>query len=217
MTTWYKFISNRFSMAGVILAALILTQTVSLQADSLWIKSGHNEKGMFADTRASDVGDIILVIVSESARMTASQDTKTEKKSGISNAVTKFLFSPAASGFGTHNGELPATEISGSNSFEGSGSITNNQTLTTQFSVRVIDRLPNGVLVIEGVKVVAFAKERHFAVLTGFVRARDITANNSVSSSRIADAHLEMLSEGSLSEAQRRGWITKINDLINPF
>ena len=186
-------------------------------AESIWRKMGNNEKGMFADKRASRVGDILTVLVEESSRMVNSRRTKTEKKSAINNKVTQFLFSAAASGFGTHNGELPATNVSGDNTHEGGGEICNQQTVTGRISVIVIDTLPNGNLVVEGVRVVSYSGETQYMVLRGIVRIYDIEVDNTILSSEIADARVEFISEGSLTENQRKGWFVKINNLLNPF
>ena len=127
------------------------------------------------------------------------------------------MFSAAASGFGTHNGELPATNVSGDNTHEGGGEISNQQTVTGRISVIVIDTLPNGNLVVEGVRVVSYSGETQYMVLRGIVRIYDIEVDNTILSSEIADARVEFISEGSLTENQRKGWFVKINNLLNPF
>lgn len=202
---------------ALLAALLLILVPLALPARSLWLAPGSSEKGVVADLKASAIGDIVTVIVRESSRMTASQSTNTSKDSEIVNMVNQYLFSPSASNFGTHNGELPATNITGESSHSGGGNITNNQSFTTQFSVRVIDRLPNRQLVVEGVRMVLVSGERHFLVLTGVLRPVDISSDNTILSSRIADARIEFISEGTLTEAQKKGWLQKLNDLVNPF
>lgn len=185
------------------------------QATSLWNQSGRNNRSMFADKTAYQRGDIITVVVSESAQQVQSLRLQTDKSAGINNAVGQWLF--ANSGFGTHNKELPATDISGNNTYTGGGEISNQQTLTGRVSVMVIDVLPNGNLVIEGTRRVSFSGETQYAVLRGLVRKYDIAASNLVESDKIADATIQFISEGKLTESQRKGWLLQINDKVNPF
>src|SRR5690606_7703286 len=142
---------------------------------------------------------------------------KTEKKSAMDNAVSQFLFTPGASDLGTHNGELPATSLSSSNSFQGGGEISDRQSVSARAAVTVIDVLPNGNLVIEGRRYVAYANEKQHAVLHGIVRPEDIQTGNVVVSSAIADARVEFSSKGAISSVQRKGWFTRVLDTINPF
>lgn len=212
MTTPYKYISNRFIYAT---AALVLLTPV--QSSSLWLKKVHNEKGMFADKRASMRGDIVTVLVNESFNSTNSVSTENEKDSTINNTINRWLFSPSASRFGTHNGELPATDIQGSSEYESTGTLSANQSLRDRFSVLVIDRLPNGNLVLEGTRMITTSGQSQFVVLRGIVRAMDIREDNTINSSAIADARIEYISEGALTDAQRKGWLQKVNELVTPF
>ena len=170
---------------------------------------------MVSDRRATQVGDILTVIVSESASVQASSRTKTDKTSGVDASVDQFLF--PSSRLGTHNGELPGSKMSGSTDFSGGGEITNRQTVSARAAVTVVDVLPNGNLVIEGSRYVAFSDEQQYAILRGIVRPDDIQPGNTVLSSAIADARVEFLSKGAISAAQRKGWFTRIIDTINPF
>ncbi len=185
--------------------------------ESLWTKKNSRERSMFADRKASRAGDILTVVIDESSTMANTQRTTTSKKSSIANEINQFLFSPATSGFGTHNGELPKTDITGDNSYEGGGNVSNQQSFSGRASLTVIDTLPNGNLVLEGVRVVSFSGETHYMILHGIVRSEDITPGNTVFSSSIADARIETVTEGSLTASQKKGWLNKINDLVNPF
>jgi len=203
------------TLTGIILLAPFSGNPVL--GESLWTKKNNRERSMFADRKASQAGDILTVIIDESSTMANTQRTTTSKKSSIANEINQFLFSPSASGFGTHNGELPKTNITGDNSYEGGGNISNRQSFSGRASLTVIDKLPNGNLVLEGIRVVSFSGETHYMVLHGIVRPEDITPGNTVFSSAIADARIETVTEGSLTVTQKKGWLNKINDLINPF
>ncbi|MDG1324892.1 MAG: flagellar basal body L-ring protein FlgH [Opitutales bacterium] len=190
---------------------------------SLWMKSTNNQRGLYGDKRSFSVGDLITIDVGESSSLAASQNSVRNRQSQVENAVKQFLF--ANSKMGTHNGGLPGTEIESKSSNKGGGSIANTQDLKGRVSVVVIDVLPNGVLVLEGARMVTFSGESYYAVLKGMVRQEDIGAGfreglryrNIVSSQYIADAQIEFVSKGSLNDAQKESWYQKIASVVNPF
>lgn len=202
----------------VLLSVLMMNGGIAeVAAKSLWQKTSSHYKGRLADKTARTKGDILTIVISETNTLSNTLSTTTAKEADINNLVTSFLFPAAASGFGSHNGALPRTQIEGDNEYTGGGTISNTLSLTGKASVMVIDVLPNGNLVIEGVRVISSSGERQYVVLHGFVRPYDITSDNMVMSDRIADARIEYISEGSLTEAQKKGWLMRLNDAINPF
>ena len=172
---------------------------------------------MYADHRASRVGDILTVVISETAATTASQSKKSNKESSIDAGVSQFIFPPAVSRLGTHNGALPGTSLSAKSDFSGGGQVNNSQSLNARAAVLVTDVLPNGNLVIEGVRMVTFSGETQYVTLHGLVRADDVTSANTVASSNVADVRIEFISEGSLTDAQKKGWLTKLYDKLRPY
>jgi flagellar L-ring protein precursor FlgH len=196
---------------------------VAVQATSLWTKSSNTQRGMFGGKRAYGVGDLITIDVAESSSLAASQNSVRNRQLEVENAVTQFLY--ANSKLGTHNGGLPGTQIETKSSNQGGGSIANTQNLKGRVSVVVIDVLPNGVLILEGARMVTFSGESYYAVLKGMVRQEDIgfgfkdglRYRNIVSSQYIADAQIEFVSKGSLNDAQKESWYQKLSNAINPF
>ena len=195
---------------------LALVALLDARAGSLWT-NGAGERSMFADRKAARAGDILTIVVSESAAATNTQSKKSNRESSLEDAVNRFLFSVAASKLGTHNGELPSTDISGKANYSGGGEVINNQSLTSRAAVLVTDVMPNGNLVIEGVRVVTFSGETQYVVLHGLVRPDDISAANTIFSSNIADARVEFIAEGNLTDAQKRGWLSKLYEKLRPF
>ena len=197
--------------------------SVSVFATSLWNKSTNTQRGLFGGKRAYAVGDLVTIDVAESSSLTASQNSVRNRQSQIENAVQQFLF--ANSGMGKHNGGLPGTEIESTSSNQGGGSIANTQDLKGRVSVVIIDVLPNGVLVLEGARMVTFSGESYYAVLKGMVRQEDIgfgfkdglRYRNIVSSQFIADAQIEFVSKGSLNDAQKESWYQRLAAILNPF
>jgi len=189
---------------------------------SLWLKGGE-QKGLYWGKRAHTVGDLITIDVAESSSLAASQNSVRNRQLEVENAVSQFLY--ANSGFGKHKGGLPGTQIETQSSNQGGGSIANTQDLKGRVSVVVIDVLPNGVLVLEGARLVTFSGESYYAVLKGMVRQEDIgfgfkdglRYRNIVSSQYIADAQIEFISKGSLNDAQKESWYQKLSSMLNPF
>jgi flagellar L-ring protein FlgH len=227
MKTKFRFTSK--SITILVLAAL----GASGVAGSLWRDGITDERGMFADKRAKRVGDIVTIIVQETASVSNSLRLKTDKdaKSSVigaaSSVLNQFLGNipnhtltkEIQKGLppGVTLPSPPAQVVDGNNNYNGGGDIKNTQTISTRCAVQVIDTLPNGNLVLEGVRQVSFTKERQFASFRGIVRTYDIGPDNTVLSSNVADARIEIVSEGTLTESQKKGWLLRLNDKINPF
>jgi flagellar L-ring protein precursor FlgH len=77
--------------------------------------------------------------------------------------------------------------------------------------------MPNGNMVIEAKKEVMVNKEKQIAVLTGIIRARDISYDNIIASNKIADMQIKFSGKGPVSEQARRGWLSWILNIIWPF
>ena len=172
---------------------------------------------MFADKKARRVGDILTIIVQENNGSTRANTTSTSKQSSVNANISSFLYPASATGLLSKNGQLPAMSFSGANTFTGGGQIANQETITAQLAVRVIDVLPNGNLVIEGRRQTEFAGEKQDAILRGTVRFDDVTANNTILSANIADASIQYVSKGVITDNQKKGWFNKVWDKVSPF
>ena len=192
---------------------LALVAAPSLFADSLWTAPGSSEHSLVADHKASQIGDILTITVQESANTAASQRTKTDTTASADASITTFLYP----GLLKRKGAMPAFNASGTNSFSGGGDIANSQTINATAAVLVTDVLPNGNLVIEGVRRLTFAGETQHMVLHGIVRPDDVSSANTVVSTNIADARVEFISEGSITDAAKKGWFTKLYEKLRPY
>ena len=210
---------NRASLHAAWVFAIVIGAIVALclfvpttRASSLWPANGQS-KSMFADRKATAKGDIITIVVAESAVAQSSQSKSSNRESSLEDAISRFIYS----GLGAHKGQMPSISASGSASFSGGGNTSNSQSLSARAAVLVSDVLPNGNLVIEGVRVVTFSGETQYVVLRGIVRPDDIARDNSVISTNIADARVEFYAEGALTDAQKRGWLAKIYEKLHPL
>lgn len=204
------------SRAGALVAAVAsLMLLLPARADSLWTQGPG--RGLVSDPRATSVGDILSILVQESSAASKDNTTKTAKTAGVDASIASFLFSPQASGLLTQKGQMPALKYSSKSDFEGGGQINNSEKIQARIAVQVIDVLPNGNLVVEGRRTTAFGGETQEAILRGTVRPSDITANNTVFSYNVADASIKFTGKGAVSDAQRKGWFTKLWDKLTPF
>jgi flagellar L-ring protein precursor FlgH len=199
------------------LAVAALGAATGLRADSLWNTHANEPRSIYADHKASRSGDILTIVVQESAAASTTQNKESTRASTLNDSVSQFLFSPASSGLLSHNGAAPSIQIAGKSDYTGGGQVSNSQTVTSRAAVLVTDALPNGNLVIEGVRLVSFSGESQYIVLHGLVRQDDIASDNTIFSSNIAEARVEFISEGSLSDAEKLGWFSKLYEKLRPF
>ena len=199
------------------LTFFILALAGPLSAQSLWLAAGSREVSLTSDPKAARVGDIITIVIAESTSLSSSSNKTTNTADSAQGAVTQFLFPPAVSGFGTQRGQLPGLGWGGKSDYSGGGKVNNSQIVTGRAAMLISDVLPNGNLVIEGARQVSFSGETQHVVLRGIVRPADISPANTVLSTNIAEARLEFLSEGELSSAQKRGWLSKLYQTLRPF
>jgi flagellar L-ring protein FlgH len=209
-----RLFSSLYNSTAV-LFALLLLHASDASADSLWKDS--TSRSIAADKKAHCVGDILTILIQENNGATRNNNTTTEKKASVAAAISSFFYSPAASGLLTKQGTLPALNYSSDTKFNGGGTIDNGETITAQMAVRVVDVLPNGNMVVEGTLRTAFSGEKQDAIVRGTVRPDDIAANNTLVSYNIADATIQFISKGTITDNQKRGWFTTIWDKISPF
>jgi flagellar L-ring protein precursor FlgH len=114
---------------------------------------------------------------------------------------------------------MPIAEykIEAASNFTGSGSTNSSETLSMNFTVRVVDILENGVLVIRGDRRIVMRNESISMVLTGLVRTKDISATNTVNSNRVADAHIYYETDGEVSRGSRPGYFWRLFQFLNPM
>ena len=199
----------------ILLAALVVLPAQILFSQSLW--HDDNGRSMFADKRGTGVGDILTIVVQENTTASKSKETKTERSSSLTAAIASFLYPASAGGFLAHNGQMPAMQYNSDHKHDGSGSINHSESIIAHIAVKVIDVLPNKNLLIEGKRETSFSGERQTIVLHGVVRDADVASDNTVLSYNVADATIQILGKGTVSDTERKGWFNRIWDKVNPF
>ena len=184
---------------------------------SLWVDGGSLSE-MFINAKAHRVGDIVTIKIVENSKATNKATTKTDRTTATSVGLTELfgLENKFPSGSNFFNPFSPVTSEYG-NQFDGSGSTARSGALTAYISARIIQVKPNGNLIIEGNREVRVNHENQIITLTGEVRPRDISPDNIVKSTYIADARISYSGSGTLNDQQRPGWLARILDNIWPF
>ena len=183
---------------------------------SLW-HDGRPASMLFTDARALRVNDLVVIKVEEVADARRSTNTDIDRSSEGSAEISQFLgllaklkeISPA----------LDPAKISGksSSSFNGKGNTGRTEYLSATVPAVVRKVLPNGNLFVEGHRVILVnAEEQHFYI-SGVVRPIDIDQENSVKSSMVADAEIEFVGRGVLTDNQKQGWLSNLLGKIWPF
>ncbi len=174
--------------------------------------------GLLEDTRAVRPGDIVLIQIDESADATGNSTTHLSRDStadlGISNVfgLLGALKAMAPAADPTHM----LTWMSNAD-FSGQGNTSRQGELRGSIAVRVTREMPNGDLFLEGTKVILINYEEYHLYISGLVRRADIGEDNTVPSSRIADAEIEFTGRGDIDDQQRKGILGRALDKANPF
>lgn len=160
----------------------------------------------YVDRVARNVGDVLMIEISEQSSSTFNASTTAQKTSGNSASldVVKGFF-------GRLFGPLMT---SGSGNSSGSGSTVQQSRMVTQMSVIVKEVMPNGQMVIEGTRTLVTNKETQTFVLSGLIRASDIESDNTIDSTRIAEAEIRLEAKGQVADRQRKGVLTQLIDWL---
>jgi flagellar L-ring protein precursor FlgH len=176
----------------------------SLQAPPVSTGSLYQERynfGLYTDQQARKVGDIITVIFDESYRSQKSAETVADKSSSnniAANSVAGMV--PGWKNIGLN------TDTETDRQFSGKGEADRSNSLTGQISVSVSEILPNGILRIRGEKWLTLSDGDEYIRIRGLVRPADITPDNTVASSKVADARISFGGRGNLNNSTEMGW-----------
>jgi len=193
--------------------ALNTTIPDTSDAGSLWANGGS---GLLSDPKAARVGDLVTVLVSEKAKATRSLGTKQSKKSDRKAGLSASLKYGAALANKDVN---PSGDIGMTNSknFDGSGSTNNSDTLTASVTSVVMHVYPNGNMRIVGKRLINVNHEPQEITFSGVIRPIDIAPNNTIPSSKVAQAYISYGGTGALATVAHEGWLSQSLDQVWPF
>jgi len=189
----------------------------ALTKGSLYRENG--EYFSFTDHKSRRIGDIVTIKIVENYQSSDTVKQATSKNSSLSGSILSFL--------GLENkiskvfkdaqpSSLFNTSLSSSTS--GQGNISRQSKIVATISARVVKVLPNGNLIIRGIRTLKRDKDLEYIAITGMIRPEDIAADNTVLSTQISDAYIEYSGKGPSSEvASGPGFITRLLHLLWPF
>jgi flagellar L-ring protein precursor FlgH len=168
---------------------------------------------LFEDYRARRVGDILTVKLEEKTE--AEKETETTISKANNNSITNpTLFGttpefdlPGFLPLANNDKNNLAFSLGSTHDFKGAGDSDQSNKLTGDISVSVVEILPNGNMVIRGEKVITINQGNEYIRISGMISPRDIDANNTISSKRIADAQIAYVGDGPTNDANVMGWL----------
>ena len=193
------------AVAGI--SVMVLATAFPVSAKSLWSNGdGHTENLYFSDNKARNVGDILTIIISETATTSATRSSSNSKSGNVNMQAGLGVFDFL-------NSIFPAS-ISGSDNFKADGSSASTNRANGRVSVTVVEVEPNGNMIVEGTQSIWQNKNEHKITLRGVVRRDDVTYANTVSSAQVADATIRFDGKGPLNSKQRQGILTQIFNIL---
>lgn len=192
--------------------------------NSLW-RDNAQLVALFADNKAVEVGDLLTIKIVESAMATNNASTDTGRNTNLLAGIDNLLGLEQKYTNPDHPGYKPFRKINPfgkiqanfENSFSGTGTTARSGDLTGFLTARVTGRLHNGNLQIRGVREIKVNNESQLLTLTGIVRAKDVSAENIVLSTYVADARITYSGTGVINDKQKPGWLARTIDNVWPF
>lgn len=186
----------------LVILMLLIAPAPYAKADSLWADNAPTAN-LFSDHRAHNVGDVITIIISESssAKRAGNASNSKSASSNVEDGTGLLTFINALSG-------------SSSDKFSADGSLSNTNKVTGRITVKVVEVQPNGQLMIKGTQSIKQNTDEQTITITGVVRPEDVTAENTVLSSNVADAQLKIEGKGPIAGKQRQGILTQIFNFL---
>ena len=175
------------------------------------IYAGRTGKPMrlFQDNKASDLGDLLTIVLVENTTATTKANTAVTKKSGLDFAA------PSIGG-----AVVPglSASVEGGRDFAGNGNSAQSNKLDGQLTVRVVQDLGNGNLLVRGDKQLRLNQGDELVQVQGIVRRADIGSDNRVTSDRVADARIVYGGRGTLARSNAMGWLGRFfNSALFPY
>lgn len=168
---------------------------------------------LFENRTAHRPGDVITIQLQEKTNASKAANTSYGKKDEVG------LGTPSAFGKGLQLFNYPMqASISADRNFDGGGKTDQSNALSGTITAVVLDVYPNGNMVVQGRKRITLNRGDEYVTITGIVRPDDVSANNTVSSTRVADARIAYTGTGALADSNTQGWLSRLfSSVIWPF
>ena len=189
-------------------------EAVSYNANSLW---RNGSRAFFKDQRAHQVGDILTVTVNFTDKANIANETQRSRTNKEDSGISDFAGSKLLSGSAAKvlPGRLLTADSTASS--DGKGSVQRQENLQTSVAAVVTQLLPNGNLVVEGRQEIRVNFEVRELIVAGIVRPEDIQSDNTIDSSKIAQARIAYGGRGQLTDVQQPRYGQQVLDVLLPF
>jgi flagellar L-ring protein precursor FlgH len=188
-------------------------QPASYSPNSLW---RNGSRAFFKDQRAHQVGDILTVKVKFADKATLENETSRSRKNSEDSGVDNFFGKKKLPILNTAVPTRIFTADSDASS-EGKGSVDRKEELQTNIAAVVTQVLPNGNLVVEGRQEVRINFEIRELIVAGIVRPEDIESDNTIDSTKIAQARIAYGGRGQITDVQQPRYGQQVLDVLLPF
>jgi flagellar L-ring protein precursor FlgH len=188
-------------------------QPASYSPNSLW---RNGSRAFFKDQRAHQIGDILTVKVKITDKATLENETSRSRKNSEDSGIDNF-FGKTKVPF--MNSALPSRIFTADSngSSDGKGTIDRKEELQTNIAAVITQLLPNGNLVVEGRQEVRVNFEVRELIVAGIVRPEDIESDNTIDSSKIAQARIAYGGRGQITDVQQPRYGQQALDVLLPF
>jgi flagellar L-ring protein FlgH len=189
-------------------------QAASYSPNSLW---RNGSRAFFKDQRARQVGDLLTVSVNITDKATFDNETKRSRTNKEDSGVSDFAGSKLLTGKAAlvMPGKILTADSTASS--EGKGSVNRQEALQTNVAAVVTQILPNGNLVVEGRQEVRVNFEVRELIVAGIVRPEDIQSDNTIDSTKIAQARIAYGGRGQITDVQQPRYGQQVLDVLLPF
>ena len=188
-------------------------QPAVYQPNSLW-RTGS--RAFFKDQRAHQVGDILTITVNIADKANIENETQRSRANTEDSGITNFFGKAKVP---IMNAAVPTRIFTADSngSSDGKGSIARQEAVTTNVAAVVTQVLPNGNLVVEGKQEVRVNFEIRELIVAGIVRPEDIQSDNTIDSSKIAEARIAYGGRGQITDVQQPRYGQQVLDVLLPF
>jgi flagellar L-ring protein precursor FlgH len=188
-------------------------QPASYNLNSLW---RNGSRAFFKDQRAHQIGDILTVKVNITDKAVIANETQRSRETKEDSGIDSFFGKPKVPIMNTPTPTRIFTADSTS-SVDGKGSVNRSEALVTNVAGVVMQVLPNGNLVIEGKQEIRVNNEIRELIVAGIVRPEDIESDNTIDSTKIAEARIAYGGRGQISDVQQARYGQQVLDVLLPF
>ena len=164
---------------------------------------------LFEDNKAFRIGDVLSVTLKESTNASKSAETNTDKDDEVDIGASVLFGGDGP----TVNGNLALNStFDAEREFSGKGDSAQSNSLTGEIAVTVVNVLPSGTLMVRGEKIIGLNQGSEFIRISGQVRPQDISTDNTVLSTKLANSRIFYGGGGTIAESNTKGWLSRFFD-----